>query len=292
MSDLRTGAGLPGRPGRTTPDTIRRRMLDTALDLVRDQGMSVQIFGLHFDDVIGAAGVPRSSAYRIWSSKDLFFADLLDETAALATRQLSDRDALRLAVEIVASRPELHGTPDGRLHLIHEVIRVVLEQNYYATIDSFGWQSFLSLAAVVLTNKDGQSMRRVETTLREGGERFVAEMAAFHESVTSLLGFSLRNDFEGGYRLYAVLGSSMVEGLAIRHLSNPSVTDNFYHGLSTLSEERAEWAPSAIGFLAIFNQLLEADDRFDPASIPARLQELDCYARSDASLPHLAPPQP
>jgi AcrR family transcriptional regulator len=267
-------------------------MLDTALDLVREQGMSVQIFGMHFDDVIGAAGVPRSSAYRIWASKDLFFADLLDETAALATRQLSDREALRLTVDIVSSRPELYGTADGRRQLIQEVIRVVLEQNYYSTIDSLGWQAFLSLSAVVLTNRDTQSMRRVENTLREGGERFVAEMAAFHEAVTSLLGFSLRKDFEGGYRLYAVLGSSMVEGLAIRHLSNPSVTDNFYHGPSTLSEDREEWAPSAIGFLAIFNQLLEADESFDPASIPGRLQHLACYSRSDAPLPPLATPEP
>jgi AcrR family transcriptional regulator len=267
-------------------------MLDTALDLVREQGMSVQIFGMHFDDVIGAAGVPRSSAYRIWASKDLFFADLLDETAALATRQLSDREALRLTVDIVSSRPELYGTADGRRQLIQEVIRVVLEQNYYSTIDSLGWQAFLSLSAVVLTNRDTQSMRRVENTLREGGERFVAEMAAFHEAVTSLLGFSLRKDFEGGYRLYAVLGSSMVEGLAIRHLSNPSVTDNFSHGPSTLSEDREEWAPSAIGFLAIFNQLLEADESFDPASIPGRLQHLACYSRSDAPLPPLATPEP
>lgn len=267
-------ATSPSRTARLSADVVRQRMLEAGLDVVRTRGLSDGLHALRMDDMIVAAGVPRSSAYRVWESRDLFISDLLEEAAEIFARQLSDRGALELTFRIVASRPDLHSTAEGRRRLILEVIRVVLEQNFYTTIDSVAWQSFLSLSAALLADRRSDAMTRVERILREGSDEFVAEMAAFHETVTRLLGFRLRDDFEGGYLLYAVLGSAIVEGLAVRHLSNPTVTDNFYLGHATLSDEPTEWAPAAIGFLAIFDQFMQPDPSFDPASIPEALSRI------------------
>ncbi|SMQ68212.1 TetR/AcrR family transcriptional regulator [Agreia sp. VKM Ac-1783] len=270
-SELLNGA----RSTRMTSEQIRRRMLDTALQSVGQGGMSLGFPGLQMDEVITAAGVSRSSVYRIWNSKELFIGDLLNEAASHFSAELSDDRALRTAIDLISSRPDLHSSESGRLRLIREAIRVVLEQNFYSTIDSPAWQSFLATSAALLADDGNEALRRVAETLRQGSDRFIADMAAFHEALTCLLGFKLRDDFVGGYTLYAVLGSSIVEGLAVRHLSNPTVTDNFYMGPPTLTDEPTEWAPSAIGFLAIFDQFLVADPDFDPSTICACLEELD-----------------
>jgi AcrR family transcriptional regulator len=273
------------RSTRMTATQIRRRMLDTALKTVGPGGVSLGFHDLNMDEVIAAAGVSRSSVYRLWRSKDQFVGELLNEAAAVFAGQLSDDHALRTTIDLVASRPDLHTTEEGRRRLIQEVIRVVLEQNFYSTIDSAAWQSFLATSAALLADDGRESLRRVAETLRRGSDRFVEDMAAFHEAVTGLLGFKLRDDFVGGFTLYAVLGSSIVEGLAIRHLSNPTVTDNFYLGLPTLTDKPVEWAPSAIGFLAIFDTFLVADETFDPTTIAGYLQRLDDAMRPGSESP-------
>jgi AcrR family transcriptional regulator len=274
MADDHSGSMTHARAGRMTSQQIRRRMLDAALAAIGEHGMTLGFPGLQMDDVIAAAGVSRSSVYRLWASRDAFIGDLLNEAAATFADQLSDDRALRTAIEIVASRPDLHRTEEGRRRLILELIRVVLEQNYYSTIDSASWQSFLATSAALLADDGSESLRRVAETLRRGSDRFVEGMAEFHEAMGRLLGFKLRDDFVGGFMLYTVLGSSMVEGLAIRHLSNPAVTDNFYLGPPTITDEPTEWAPSAIGFLAIYDKFLVADPEFDPETIDGYLQEL------------------
>ncbi|WP_162234563.1 TetR/AcrR family transcriptional regulator [Agreia sp. Leaf210] len=257
-----------------TSEQIRRRMLDAALESVGESGMSLGYPGLQMDEVISAAGVSRSSVYRIWHSKELFVADLLNEAASRFADKINDDRALSTAIDVISSRPDLHSTEEGRRRLMRETIRVVLEQNFYSTIDSAAWQSFLSTSAALLVHDGNDSLRRVADTLRQGSDRFISDMAAFHEALTCLLGFTLRDEFAGGYTLYAVLGSSIVEGLAIRHLSNPTVTDNFYVGPPTLTDEPTEWAPSAIGFLSIFDQFFVSDPEFDPSTIWSCMEEL------------------
>lgn len=262
------------RSTRMTSEQIRRRMLDAALESVGESGMSLGYPGLQMDEVISAAGVSRSSVYRIWHSKELFVADLLNEAASRFADKINDDRALSTAIDVISSRPDLHSTEEGRRRLMRETIRVVLEQNFYSTIDSAAWQSFLSTSAALLVHDGNDSLRRVADTLRQGSDRFISDMAAFHEALTCLLGFTLRDEFAGGYTLYAVLGSSIVEGLAIRHLSNPTVTDNFYVGPPTLTDEPTEWAPSAIGFLSIFDQFFVSDPAFDPSTIWSCMEEL------------------
>jgi AcrR family transcriptional regulator len=262
------------RSSRMTAEQIRRRMLDAALASVGGRGMTLGFHDLQMDSVIAAAGVSRSSVYRLWKSKEQFVGDLLNEAAETFAEQLSDDRALRTAIDLVESRPDLHVSAEGRRRLLLEMIRVVLEQNYYSTIDSASWQSFLATSAALLSDDGSESLRRVADTLRRGSDHFVEGMAAFHEALARLLGFKLRDDFVGGFTLYTVLGSSIVEGLAVRHLSNPSVTDNFYVGPPTLTDEPTEWAPSAIGFLAIFDKFLVEDPDFDPSTIDGFLAHL------------------
>jgi AcrR family transcriptional regulator len=283
MTDDEVGSAEHSRSIRLSAQEVRRRMLDAALVTVRENGMTLDFRDLQLDKVIVAAGVPRSSAYRIWKSRESFVGDLLNESASIFADHLSDNRSLRLAIDLVASRPDLHHSEEGRRRLTLELVRVVLEQNYYSTIDSIAWQSFLAMSAALLADDDNDSLRLVSQTLRQASGRFVDEMAAFHEAMARLLGYRLRSGLAGGFTLYAVLGSSIVEGLAVRHLSNPAVTDNFYLGRPTLTDEPVEWAPSSIGFLAIYDAFLEPDPDFDSSTIEPYLAELTIAARADTA---------
>ena len=78
------------RSGRMTAVQIRRRMLDAALAGIGRNGMTLGFPDLQMDQVIAAAGVSRSSVYRLWKSKDAFVGELLNEAAATFADQLSD----------------------------------------------------------------------------------------------------------------------------------------------------------------------------------------------------------
>ena len=56
-------------------------MLRSALAMVHQTGLTVSLEHISFEDVIRAADVSRTSAYRRWPHKDLFFSDLVLQLA-------------------------------------------------------------------------------------------------------------------------------------------------------------------------------------------------------------------
>ena len=85
-TDSRAPTGL-GRRGRRLPDReTERRMLQAAMAMVHRTGLTVSLDHISFEDVIRDADVSRSSVYRRWPYKDLFFSDLVRELAKTPPR--------------------------------------------------------------------------------------------------------------------------------------------------------------------------------------------------------------
>jgi hypothetical protein len=208
----------------------------------------------------------------LWDSKTEFIEDLLVDVAHFGSENLDDDKAFEMALGLVSNHRDLLDSEEGRRKLLLEAIRMGVEHNYYNTIDSIPWQSFVSLSAAILGPLPADLRKRLEAAISDGSAEFVAKMAVRYERLCSLLGFRVKDQFEGGYELFATLATSVVEGLAIRHLSIPSMTDNFYVGASTVSDAREEWAPAAIGFLSLFDTFMEPDPMFDPRSMAERLR--------------------
>jgi AcrR family transcriptional regulator len=245
------------------PDETQRRMLDAAMLHIRSHGLCVGFDDLRLDDVIEAAGVSRSSAFRRWGSRTAFIEDLLVEVAMFGAGNLSDADAMNTAVAVVSGHLEWLHTSAGREKLMAEVIRTTLENNYFSTLDSVAWQSYLSISATLLTSMPREKRGRLESALKAGNAKFIGEMAMFYEHISTLIGFRLRNEFNGGFDLFATLASSVVEGLAVRHQSNPQLTDELYSRETPYGSEQREWSAAAIGFWAIFRTFVELDPDFD-----------------------------
>ena len=79
--DASAPTGLTRRRRRLSDEETEQRMLQAALAMVNQAGLTVSLDHISFEDVIRDAGVSRSAVYRRWPYKDLFFSDLLRELA-------------------------------------------------------------------------------------------------------------------------------------------------------------------------------------------------------------------
>ncbi|WP_157078904.1 TetR/AcrR family transcriptional regulator [Herbiconiux solani] len=251
---------------------VRRRVLDAALERVESIGLTIGFEHIVMDDLIREAGVPRSSTYRLWDSKDAFITDLLKEIAAETSNKLADDETLELSESILYANLDRLENADDRRRVMYEVIRVALEHNYRAVIASVAWQSYVGLSATLLSHLEWSARDEIERALREGSDSFIERMAEFHHWFSSILGYRLRAEWKGDYRPYTVVISAVVEGLGLRHLGNPGLVDAAYAGPATISSDDPEWSLPAIALVAILERFLEPDPDYDAAATVAALR--------------------
>ncbi|MCS5735621.1 TetR/AcrR family transcriptional regulator [Herbiconiux daphne] len=263
MADRGASAESLQRRARIRAAEVRRRVLDVALDRVEGIGLTIGFEHIVMDDLIREAGVPRSSTYRLWDSKEAFVSDLLIEIASETSTKLADEETLAISERILFDNVDRLLTEDGRKRVMFEVIRVALEHNYRAVIASVSWQSYVGLSATLLSHMESSAREDIEQALRTGSDEFIERMAEFHKWFSTILGYRIREEWNGDYRPYAVVISAVVEGLGLRHLGNPGLVDAAYRGPATISSDDAEWALPAIALVAILERFLEQDPEFD-----------------------------
>jgi AcrR family transcriptional regulator len=251
------------RRSRIRAAEVRRRVLDAALERVEGIGLTIGFEHLVMDDLIREAGVPRSSTYRLWDSKEAFVSDLLIEIAAETSNKLADAETLEISERILFDNLELLLEEPDRRRVMYEVIRVALEHNYRAVIASVPWQSYVGLSATLLSHLESSAREEIERALRAGSDAFIDRMAEFHKWFSTILGYRIRAEWNGDYRPYAVVISAVVEGLGLRHLGNPGVVDASYSGPETITSNDPEWALPALALVAILERFLEQDPDFD-----------------------------
>ncbi|MFB2599479.1 TetR/AcrR family transcriptional regulator [Herbiconiux sp. P17] len=251
------------RRSRIRAAEVRRRVLDAALERVEGIGLTIGFEHLVMDDLIREAGVPRSSTYRLWDSKEAFVSDLLIEIATETSNKLADAETLEISERILFDNLELLTDEADRRRVMYEVIRVALEHNYRAVIDSVPWQSYVGLSATLLSHLESSAREEIERALRAGSDAFIERMAEFHKWFSTILGYRIRAEWNGDYRPYAVVISAVVEGLGLRHLGNPGVVDASYRGPATITSNDPEWALPALALVAILERFLEQDPDFD-----------------------------
>lgn len=257
-------------------------MLDVALERVEGIGLTIGFEHIVMDDLIREAGVPRSSTYRLWDSKESFIADLLIEIATETSTKLADDETLAISERILFENLDELQTPAGRERVMYEVIRVALEHNFRAVIASVAWQSYVGLSATLLSHMESSAREEIESALRNGSAEFIERMAEFHSWFSSTLGYRLREQWGGDYRPYAVVISSLVEGLGLRRLGNPDLVDAGFRGPASITLGSAEpgWKLLALALVAVLHGFLEQDPDYDAETTVAELREME-RARAD-----------
>jgi AcrR family transcriptional regulator len=258
-------SGLSRRRSRLSDEETEQRMLQAALSMVNQSGLTVSLDHLSFEDVIRDARVSRSAVYRRWPYKDLFFSDLLKELARGATPAAISGEA--------ASAPEIRrvalehldwlATPQLRANLALELMRQAALHDFETMHGSTEWRTYLALHATFLSVADDGLRSDLQTALAVSERDFIDRIARSWERLCALLGYRLRPDLDATFETFASLISASLRGLVLMALSTPDIATRRIEARPFGAIQTAEWSQPAIALTSLALAFLEPDPTID-----------------------------
>lgn len=285
MSDTWEPAALPSRGAvsraRTPAAEVRERMLRQGRQVVLERGLTVGFDDdIRFEDLIAAAGVPRSSVWRIWPNKWAFMVDVLTSAAdpeeANLLRAPVDPGTIEMARASLAANGEALRTPEGRRAVLVESVRQTVEHNYRTFAQSTSWRAYMAMIATAVAIGDDDARTRIAASLH-AAERtgFIATMADFYSVILGGLGLRLRHPAYT-FEHVAVSCAAVVEGLALRAAlvegaqgleppaDEPPLADLLESHLPGPND--GPWTTAAIALLGVVDAFCEPDPDWAPPS--------------------------
>jgi AcrR family transcriptional regulator len=259
---MRGSAGSPtglGRRNRRLSDQeTRDRMLRAARETINRTGLTVSLDHISFEDVIRDADVSRSTAYRRWPYKDLFFGDLVKELARSASPTIV-HDEIQLMKRVLAEHLDWLETPRLRRGLILELIRQLALLDFQAVLTSPDWRTYLALHATVSSLAEGQLRDQVQAALAEAEARRTAQVASAWQQLSGLFGYRLRPELATSFDTLATLLSATMRGLVITAVSSPEIATQVTVASPFGAVEEHQWSLAAIGIASLAMAFLEPD---------------------------------
>jgi AcrR family transcriptional regulator len=244
-----------GRPPAMPDEELRRRMFAAAGEMLTEAGgFTLSFEQINLESIMRRADVSRSAVYRVWPTKEDFNFELLDAFASIGPGGVEpfDADGQSIARTLVAERPELLETTEGRRTLLMEAIRRVANQDFQAIIQTRRWRRY----AVLTIAADGMDEERAEHilgTMRATEETFYTGYIEFYRSMFELLKLRPRAPFTDAdaYEALTRMTVALFHGLSMQHTVNTAVGDTTYLGAG------GDWTLPSLGFLAIVDAVSE-----------------------------------
>ncbi|AZZ48030.1 hypothetical protein C5E02_01405 [Rathayibacter rathayi] len=220
MSDEPLAAPLPARTARLTREQVRTRLLDTALAVVRAEGLRVGVGHLPLEDMIRSAGVPRSTVYRIWPTRQSFYDELIGiiPERVLATRL--DQPSLAAGDSYLHRHLDAELTPEQRREALVASVRVAVDANVDNVFSAQHWRNFIALAGAVDSHEE-PARTAIRSALRSRQLHFIDNMAKYYRHTLDEAGLRLRPGLSHAALASAV--SALVEGLCVARIAAPEL---------------------------------------------------------------------
>jgi AcrR family transcriptional regulator len=261
----RPPTGAARRRVRISDEETGRRMLAAAVALIGERGMSVSLEHLSLEEIIQAAGVARSSVYRRWPYKDLFFSDLLVELANGPVLTRDNATVARVVGEHLAGELERPGGADPeqeRVDFFVELLRVVFDLDIEQVLASPQWRVSIALHATLLGLPDGDLRREIAAALSGAQEQLTAWWLRVAERLVPAAGYRLIGgpvDPEPGYRRLALAASALLTGLVVRASLDPRLVRDRRPMAPFGTGRTGEWSDATLAEVGLYLAHLEPD---------------------------------
>ena len=250
-----TPAAASGRPraARIPQEELRERLLAEAERMLDGRGLGVNAYPLNMEDLIRQVGVPRSSAFHAFGSKEnLFFQlalRLLSPSSPLATRFAG---LLTDSVEaVVAENGALMTDAEGRHALLRESVRRALPQMHETLVRAPRWRTFRALSMSLDSFPEAE---RDELRARLGTIH-LDTMSRAYEATFERFGVRMRPGLSITH--FVTAASSTLEGVATGPaFGQPLVAE--WVALPGIDGADVQWHLSAIALMALVDGMTEA----------------------------------
>jgi AcrR family transcriptional regulator len=233
-------------------------MLDAALTMINNAGLTVSLDHISFEDVIRAADVSRSTAYRHWPYKDLFFVDVVKELAQHASPEII-RNEIALIRTVLDEHPDWLGAAQSRHQLLLELIRRTAALDFESVYASPSWRTYLALHAAFSSLADSDLRTEVQAALSESEAARTAQIARAWQQLAGVFGYRLRPELGMDFEAVATLLSATMRGLVITALSTPEVAGRTVLACPFGAAGEERWSLVAISLAGVATAFLEPD---------------------------------
>lgn len=259
---------------RMTDREMEQRVLDAAVALVHEQGISTGLERIAFDEVVRRADVSRTSAYRRWPKREQFYGDVLIRLASGTTLPAPEETITGHAADVVRRYAQRLESPQEHRNLVVELLRVSIGRDYEVASSAPEWRTFTSLLASHQGITDDDVRAAVAAELVAAERRSVEVRARVYAQFTALLGYRLIPPLAGpdGFDLMSRAAGATMTGLLTKlSLSEPA--DQAPRHLRAFgSTESAEWTPATYMVTSTVLAYIEPDPGV--AWTPTRVDDL------------------
>jgi AcrR family transcriptional regulator len=258
MAASQAPTGLARRGRRLSDEETEQRMLRAAAGMVSSAGLTVSLDHISLEEVIRAADVSRSTVYRRWPHKDLFFSDLVKELAKTATPTIMAAE-VTLIREVFAERSDWLDSPAHRQEFVAELIRRLSLLDFQMLSGSVEWRTYLALHATFMSLAGDQLRAQVRTALAASEREHLSRVAGAWEMLAGLLGYRLRPEMGATFTDLAALLDATMRGLVMMAQSMPELGEQRAAARPLAAGATAGWSMPALGLAGVAWALIEPD---------------------------------
>jgi len=232
-------------------------MLETALSMVSESGLTVSLDHLSLETVIARAEVSRASAYRRWPFKDLFLADLL-VAVAQDTELSAEPPGLVRELTALIEATDLSDA-QSRRDLLVEALRISSEAEFERLRTSPRWRTYLALSATITGLPEGRIRDTAAAAVHDAERRFASRREGVYRHLAQMIGYRPRRDMDPSvcFELMSHTSGAAMTGFIVKSLV--TVPDRSFEIAPFGAGGSAQWSIPVYGLTAIFDAFLEPD---------------------------------